>query len=275
MLLTSLRSFTSLDGLRTLPPVRATLKARFERAFPTPRGTGSLCGEHASFAAAAAAAPTAMPLGYDVQGAATLYRDRMSRVRPKDYAALYWLAREMPHTERLFDIGGHVGIMYFAYQRYLDFRSHQQWTVCDVPAVVDEGRTLAAQRGAGNLHFTTALEDVAGSDVVLATGSLQYIERPIADLLAAQREKPRMVVINETPTHDQREIITLQNIGVAICPYRIARFGDVVASMEAIGYQLVDSWEDPTRRTQIAYVTEPQSIAYSGFCFRLAGADRR
>ncbi len=209
-----------------------------------------------------------MHLGYDVQSAATLYRDRMQRVLPKDYPALYWLSREMQDTAQLFDIGGHVGIMYYAYGRYLDFRSHQRWTVCDVPSVVAQGREMAVEQGATNLEFTTELDDVTGADVVLATGSLQYIERQIADLLAAQPRKPRVVLINETPTHDQREIITLQNIGVAICPYRIARFGDVVASMEAIGYELLDSWEDPTRRTQIAYVTGANEIAYSGFCFR-------
>lgn len=39
--------------------------------------------------------------------------------------------------------------------------------------------------------------------------------------------------------------------------------------MADLGYELVDAWEDPVRRTEIPYVTEPLAIPYSGFYFRL------
>jgi putative methyltransferase (TIGR04325 family) len=257
-----------LAGVRELPLVRAALKARFTRDFPTQRCIGSLSGDYGSFDAAKANAPTSMPLGYDLESAADLYPERMARVLLKDYPALLWLSRVMPATGRLFDIGGHVGLMYYTYQRYLAFRDDFTWTVCDVPSTVAAGARLARERGESRLKFTTELDDVAGSDVVLATGSLQYIERPISDLLASMSVLPGHVLINETPTHASREIITLQNIGVAICPYRIARHGALVTSMTSLGYELVDSWDDPVRRTQIPYVTRAGEITYSGFYFR-------
>ncbi len=260
----------TLDRVREFPLIRAALKARFVRNFPTQRCVGSLAGEYASFAAAAASAPKSIPTGYDLAPAANLYPDRMVRVLLKDYPALLWLSRALPKTSRLFDIGGHVGLMYYSYRKYLTFRDDFAWTVCDVPSTVDAGIALARARGESRLNFTTRLDDAAGSDVILATGSLQYIERPISNLLASLPSLPSHVLINETPTHASREIITLQNIGVAICPYRIARHGALVASITSLGYELVDSWEDPVRRTQIPYVTSHQEITYAGFYFRLA-----
>ena len=259
-----------MAGLRDIPVVRAALKARFERNFTTGKGVGCLSGAYPTFAAAAAAAPRTMAVGYDVAAAGAMYRERMNRVLLKDYPALLWLSRVMPKAHRLFDIGGHVGVMYYSYRPYLNFREDLEWTVCDVPAVVREGEAMARDRGESNLYFTTQLDDIAGSDVVLATGSLQYIERTIGELLGSLSTRPQHVLINEMPTHPDRQIITLQNIGVSICPYRIARHGAILSAMTEVGYELVDSWEDPVRRTGIPFVTEADEIAYSGFYFRRA-----
>ena len=256
------------SGFRGFPVVRAVLKARFERNFVTSRGFGCLSGAYPTFEAAAAAAPSSMAVGYDVTAAGAMYRERMNRVLLKDYPALLWLSRLMPKAHRLFDIGGHIGVMFYAYRRYLNFREDLEWTVCDVPAVVKGGEAMARERGESNLFFTTRLDDVEGSDVVLATGSLQYIERSIGDLLGSLATRPQHVLINETPTHAAREIITLQNIGVSICPYRIVRHGSILTALTTLGYELVDSWEDPVRRTGIPFVTGGDEIAYSGFYFR-------
>lgn len=260
----------SMDRLRRIPVVRDSLRTRFERAFPTARGVGCLCGEFDSFADARASCPPGVATGYDVPDAPGLYADRRDRILPKDYPALFWLLRTMTDAPRIFDIGGHVGLHYYAYSRYLAVRHDQQWQVCDVPVVARAGAALAAVRSAGNLSFTTSLTDASGADIVLAAGSLQYIENPLPLLLESLTHPPRVVIVNETPTHLHREFITLQNIGVAVCPYRIMRFGAFVAAMESAGYTLLDSWEDQTRRTQIAYVTEEQDIAYSGFAFQRA-----
>jgi putative methyltransferase (TIGR04325 family) len=260
----------TLARLRGMPVVGGLLKARYERLFATPHGASCLSGSYLSFAAAASVAPASMTQGYDLAAAGELYENRMYAVLLKDYPALYWMRRWLPNARRIFDIGGHVGLMYYAYAKYLAYPADMTWTVCDVPAVVARGQALARERGQTQLTFTTALGDVVGSDLVLATGSLQYIETPLAAQLGALRDRPPYVIINETPTHRAPELITLQNIGVSICPYRIANHDDIPRQMMAIGYELVDSWDDPVRRTEIPFVTSPAAIAYSGFAFRLA-----
>ena len=255
-----------------MPVLGAALKARYERVFLTPSGTSCLSGSYATFADAVAALPATTELGYDRDEAGRMYQSRMTSVLLKDYPALYWMPVTMPHIRRVFDIGGHVGLMYYAYQRYLDYASDLVWTVCDVPAVVRRGELLAVERGASALRFTTSLDDVAGHEMVLATGSLQYIERSLDALLGSLTTLPMYIVVNETPTHAVRDIITLQNIGVAICPYRIAQRDAIPRAITALGYTLVDRWEDPARRTDIPFVTAPSSIAYSGYYFRLPDA---
>jgi hypothetical protein len=83
-------ALNSMAGLRGLPVVREALKARYERNFTTDRGVGCLSGAYPTFAAAADAAPKSMAVGYDVEAAGAMYRERMNRVLLKDYPALLW-----------------------------------------------------------------------------------------------------------------------------------------------------------------------------------------
>lgn len=258
-----------MSRLRELPAVRRALKSRYEQRFPTAHGFGCLCGEFPTFTDAARAVPPGAPKGYDTPAAAELYRDRLDSILPKDYPALLWLSRALPGASTLFDIGGHVGQLYYTYRRYLELPLALRWTVCDVPAVVRAGETIAHERGATALRFTTRLDEVDGADVVLASGSLQYIERRLDDLLGRAARRPRHVVVNQMPTHPGREIVTLQNIGVAICPYRLAARGALPAALDALGYELVDTWEDPTRRTALPYISAPESVLYEGYYFKL------
>lgn len=255
-------------ALREIPLVRSVLKDRFERRFPTAQGISCLSGSYPSFDVARRATPAGVAIGYDHDEAGTLYKDRMQHVLLKDYPALLWLSRLMPDTRRLFDIGGHVGLMYYAYKPYLPYRPDLTWTVCDVPAVVRNGEALARERGAAALRFTTELTDADGTDVILATGSLQYIEQRLDALIASLATRPAHILVNETPTLPDREIITLQNIGLSICPYRIADHRALPSALAALGYEMVDSWEDPARRTEIPFVTAPNAVSYSGYYFR-------
>lgn len=263
--------FTSsgLAALRDLPPVRAVLKSRYKRRFETARGTGALSGVYATFEEAAQAAPREVPCGYDTPASAALYRDRMHTILPKDYPALFWLSQVLPGTRSLVDVGGHVGVLFYAFRNYVGYPEALRWTVCDVPAVTAEGEALARERGETQLGFTTRFEDAAAADVVLAVGSLQYIPRSLGSVLAAHPARPRHIIVNQTPTHPKREFYTLQNIGVAYCPYRIAAHDALPDALAPLGYDLVDSWEDPMRRTVVPYHPESGPIAYSGYYFRL------
>jgi putative methyltransferase (TIGR04325 family) len=76
------------------------------------------------------------------------------------------------------------------------------------------------------------------------------------------------VVVNQMPTHPGREFYTVQHIGVAYCAYRVAAEDALPAALAPLGYELVDRWEDPSRRTAVPYHDAASPIAYSGYYLR-------
>ena len=198
-----------------------------------------------------------------------MYRDLLDGVRPKDYPALFWLRGILPGAERVFDLGGHVGVSFFAYQRYIEYAPALRWLVCDVDEVVRDGVALARERNVTQLRFTTDTNEGEGADVLLASGSLQYIPRTLPEIVAGWQQLPRHIVVNQMPTHPDRSFFTLQNIGVAICPYRIAAHDTLPTALAALGYELVDTWEDPSRRTAVPHEPDGGPIAYTGYYLRM------
>ena len=259
-----------LDQLRELAPIRALRRYRFDRRFVR-HGDGFCRGVFESFAAAVATAPAARPVGYDHGDAAGMYRDRMSRVYAMDYPVLFWLTRLYPTgMSRLFDYGGHVGVCHYAWRRHLESCPIARWTVLDLPTVVQEGAALARTRGERSLEFTSEFATASGADVLLANGSLQYVEDSFARLVSTLASPPRHVIVNKLPTHAGRAFVTLQHIGVAYCPYRIHQVEDVPRSMAAIGYREVDRWENPDLSCRLPFHPEAHPITYRGYCFELA-----
>lgn len=257
------------DFLRSLAratPARALMRQRYERRFRTSDGAGALSGVYASFAEAAAAAPDGVPRGYDTSAAAGLYRDLLDCLQAKDYPALFWMREAIADATTVVDLGGHVGIAYYAFRDYLTLPATLRWVVCDTPAVVDEGAALAVARGETQLRFTADRGVIDDADVLLAAGVLQYLPESLDVLLGTAR--PRHIVVNQTPTHPEREFVTLQNIGVAFCPYRVTAVDGLAERLAPLGYTLVDRWEDPARRTAVPYHAEAGPVAYTGYYFR-------
>src|SRR3546814_9716109 len=71
------------------------------------------------------------------------------------------------------------------------------------------------------LSFTDSVEHADGQDILLSTGALQYLDYTLPELLQRLRRKPRHVLVNLTPMHPDRSFFTLQNLSIAICPYRV------------------------------------------------------
>jgi hypothetical protein len=90
-----------------------------------------------------------------------MYRDRVKQVFPNDYPMMVWLSNALDDGARkLFDLGGHVGISYYADQPFLRYPPELSWRVCDVPAVAQAGRRLAARRDQFHqLDFTERFEE--------------------------------------------------------------------------------------------------------------------
>jgi len=144
----------------------------YERYFASSDGYAANRGVYRSFAEASLSAPRAAKIGFDHDALVDEFSDRAGRIFPYDYPALFWLRPALLDAKRVFDIGGHIGVHYYAYERYLRYSPDLIWQICEVPAIVKAGAEQARRRGISNLIFTSSLDDVDGTDILLASGSI-------------------------------------------------------------------------------------------------------
>jgi putative methyltransferase (TIGR04325 family) len=252
---------------RLLPT--SSREAAYRRKFLDNRDDNLFMGSFESFAAAQAGAPVGKRVGYDHAEAATgLYSHQIYFY---DYPALFWLGRAFDQGMRsVFDLGGHIGIKYYAFRRVLDYPPDLRWTVCDVAAVAKTGAEVAAQRQAGHqLGFTTDYRGASGCDVLYASGSLQYLPLRLSELLAQWPVKPRRIVLNTTAVHPERTLYTLNSIGVAVCPYRIEHDERLLADLTGAGYVRRDAWRNEGKPIEVPFVEGGKLPYYTGCCFDL------
>ena len=244
-------------------------EAAYRRKFLENREENLFMGSFESFADAEANAPSTKAVGYDnAEAAKTLYSHQLYFY---DYPALFWVSRALEEGMRsVFDLGGHVGIKYYAFRRVLPFPNDLRWTVCDVPGVVQTGQDLAVQREATHqLGFTTDFHDATGYDVLYASGSLQYLPLRISEILATLPIKPRRIIINTAAVHSDKTLYTLNSIGFAVCPYRIQHYDALLAELSEAGYKRRDAWRNEGKPIEVPFVEGGDKAFYAGCCFDL------
>src|SRR4030095_13749614 len=129
------------------PVIKAIRKSRYDRLFENNANWNLFRGTFATSDAAQASAPATRPVGYDNAASAELYLDHL-RIDQHDYPSLFWLSRSFAEgLKRVADIGGAVGIKYYAFQEFIEFPAETVWRVIDVPAVAQRGREFAESRG--------------------------------------------------------------------------------------------------------------------------------
>jgi putative methyltransferase (TIGR04325 family) len=263
-------SKTLLNGLRRAlneprQAVRWLVELERDRKFVD--WPGAYHGVYPTFAAAIAAAPKAK-LGFNHVELADIYDHRLHKAFPSDYPVLFWLDRLLHENRSVFDWGGHIGVSYYAYQRYLTLPEDLRWRVCEVPEIAKAGARLAAEKGEGRLTFTTEPSEASGFRILIAAGSLQYLETSLASDLQALEQRPEHLLINKLPLYDGDDFVTLQNTVHSFNPYKIQNRRNFVQSILALGYEAVDEWETPDMACRIPLHPEHSIRAYSGFYFR-------
>jgi putative methyltransferase (TIGR04325 family) len=266
--LTRLRHLTAA-ALEKVPPLRTARAAYYERQFRN--WPGAFRGVYASFDEAARSAPADSALGYDHPEFATLYEERQSRAFPGDYPVLFWLVRLLRDSRSVFDFGGHVGLAYYAFEKYLNYPSDLRWLVCDVPNLAEAGRKLASERQRSGLTFTTEFADLATCDILLTAGALQYIEEPLAQKLSRLARLPPHILINRTALYDGPGFVTLQNTQYSYNPYGVLNYDQFVRSLEQLGYTLVDRWENLDLTCIVPFNPEHSLDRYRGLYLTLGG----
>jgi putative methyltransferase (TIGR04325 family) len=254
-----------------IPLLGDVLALDYERSFA--RGPKNrFRGVFPSFASAVSSIPRDARVGYDHVELSSMYRDRMSKACESDYAVLFWL-RKILAGERapvVYDFGGHVGVSFHGFRAYLEYPEGLRWVVYDMPAITRVGEELARERSASQLSFTNAVEDARDCTVFFSAGALQYCEEELVALLARAQARPRHIVLNKLPVYDGESFVTVQSTGRAFHAYRIFNREELVRSVTALGYQLVDDWQNREQHCEIPFTRGRDIEAYSGFYFTLA-----
>lgn len=269
--------FTALPDRRwsrwmdKLPGLHQWREARYERKFAEHASLEKNLyrGVFDSFNAAQDSIPTRRPIGYDNGPSADLYRERTRRVFINDYPMMFWLGRLFAEGQRfVFDLGGHIGVAYYAYQRFISYPESVRWIVCDVRAVNAAGVAWAAQHDAARrLSFVDHLDAASVADIFFAAGSLQYLDRSLLEILGDLMPAPNHLLLNSVPIHPSASYFTVQNMGTGCCAYRVTVERTFIDGLKAMGYVLRDRWENPHRACQIPFHPEKSLDRYFGFYF--------
>jgi putative methyltransferase (TIGR04325 family) len=221
-----------------------------------------------SFAQAAASAPRNRKIGYDHPECAHHLENELDQIIPCDYPMLFWLKSILTENARLFDFGGNVGLSFFSYKKNLAYPPGFQWQVFDVPEVVKAGRELARQRESAGLSFTTDFSDAENADILLAAGSIQFVETPLAKLLAGLVRKPRHLLINKLPLYEGAPFVTLQSLGPAFCQYHVFNKAQFISSISTCGYTVMDDWQNAELSCRIPFHPNCSCNTFSGLYAR-------
>lgn len=110
--------------------------------------------------------------------------------------------------------------------------------------------------------------DGDGADIIFSSGTLQYLDYKLKDLLVSYAIKPRHIIINNIPATSTKSYWTVQNIGYAFTPYQIFSLDSLFDQLRSLGYEVVDQWSFP-REIDVPFHPELCVSNYHGFYLRL------
>lgn len=247
--------------------IRAIRRKRFFS-----KGVGNFyAGVYRTFDEARRSIPPRQTQGFDNETAAGFYRERLEKVFPADYPALFWLRPLIRDGVRVFDFGGHVGLHFYSWRKALQLPASSRWVVADVTAVCAAGAKIASEKGASEqLSFTDAgLAACDGAAAFFSGGALQYLEPDaLPAALATMGRPPPHLIVNKVPLVDGEGYCSVQDTGVFQSPYSIFSRPRLFESLRALKYDLVDEWECPGLHCAITDSKRHSVDPYSGFYFR-------
>jgi putative methyltransferase (TIGR04325 family) len=192
-----------------------------------------------------------------------------TKMRPGDYAALFHLERILPRVRHVFDLGGSVGELFYCYLRYLEIPPEFIWTVCDFPETNERGKKIASSLEEPRLRFTDRQSDAQAADLLMISGSLHYLE-PLPLLVAELAEKPPYILINRAPVVEGPALATVEDGDTYRLPCIYYNRTELVKGLEALGYELVDSWAIHGRVAVVPCYPD-RAAQYWGFFLRFQG----
>ena len=252
-----------IRGLQTLPATRAIYQ--------------TAVGYNRPFASLEAAHTAVLPytdMGHEHPVNASQHLGFKKYDRPSDYAALFHIQAIMPGVREIFDLGGNVGNLFYSYSTDIDELCGVTWQVLDLPAHIERGEAIAKERGAHQLKFTRDWANASGSDLLIASGSLHYFDRPLSKMVDELQKRPTHILVNRTPLTDGAPVATIQDKG----EYRVACMlynrKELIRGLTQLGYVLVDEWRATELSMEIAGYPEHKIWSYSGMFLRHESVSR-
>jgi putative methyltransferase (TIGR04325 family) len=223
-------------------------------------------GVYPTYGEALAAIPSRKRVGFDHREIAKVFL--VERLKPSDYAALYWFSRILPTIHSVFDFGGNLAAAYINYRPYLTYPADFRWVVCEVPAVAKAGEEFARANQLSQVGFTTELSQAASFDVLHSAGTLQFLEDDFAARLAPLPRKPPHLLINRIPLTEGPAFFTVQDSEHTCVPYRVANRIEFTSALERLGYRVVDSWRCAESWCAVRFRRSKTIRQYSGYYFQ-------
>ncbi|MDM0084953.1 methyltransferase, TIGR04325 family [Variovorax sp. J31P179] len=277
------RAVRAVRGLFDGPLARPVLPQWTVEHFLSGQGAGFHYGVFGTFEQARAWLPASKE--FENAALATEYlASRARRISTYDYPVLLWLLRAIQgDATSVLDIGGSVGVHYYAYRRHIQFPAALTWRVVEVPTMAAIGRNLATTSAATALSFAEELTHAVmsvSSDIWLAAGALQYMEdaRP-RELLKRCFERPKHLLLNKLPLYEGDDFVTTQNIGSgSFAPLHVFNRRRLIEEIQALGYSLRDKWLVPEHSLYLPGHPERSLSCFTGLyfvdCHRLSIASR-
>ncbi len=208
--------------------------------------------------------------GHEHSEAVELHSALAGRLIPSDYAVLYWLER-IAGDIRVFDFGGNMGNIFYSYSPHLDCSTRRlEWTVYDLPKVIEMAKALAERRTTPIPRFSTSLEDSIDANVLLVSGAYHYWEKDTGSFLDQFPHLPAHVIVNRSPFFEKNpSIVSIQATMNFAIPIMVRNITEFLAAFADRGYELVDRWRAAEYGHSMPFYPEHSVQWYSGFYFRL------
>jgi len=196
--------------------------------------------------------PATKPNSYDHDEIAPLNFQLMSETHVWDYPVMHWLNQLIQPDLNILDAGGHFGTKYIAFRDRIPLNS-VCWNVYDLPATIRAARKLQeAGEIPKQINFSDDLTGFGKTDVLLASGLLQYLDQEFHELIDRFDEPPKHILLNKVATTDGETVVSLEKIGSGRIPYQIRNRTSFENSLAEMGYLVRDSWHIPSLSRVIA-----------------------
>jgi putative methyltransferase (TIGR04325 family) len=267
-------SFSPVDVVRPFPDEPRVRPAQLQwrrRQFLSRDGDGAHFGVFDSFKAARAWLPNSPDLD---DSALSEYVDvRSKKAFPYDYSFMWWLDRALRDgASSVLDIGGSVGLHYYANCRYFRMPDAPTWRAVEVPSTVLTGKHLAARNAASALSLSESLDESIGTpceDVWISVDAIHYFEDARPDqLLKKCTRRPQHILLSQLPLYNGEDFVTMQKIGEgAFTPVHVYNRARFIQDIKALGYTLWDRWAVQDRSMDLRGYPDRSFPSFTGLYF--------